>query len=275
MADVEAKITPKIAVANRKLPPQTRYGIGEVIDLGCRINNQKLMREINWRIKPVIPPPPGIKLVNNIPGFGMATFTCPSVAGSCTVELIRGPSHAPSYIFETFDFTVIEPFPNAVLVKTQDFGHTQGLASAGFQGYVLMKPNDVSFMELQFKEGVGTFLATGTGVCSQWQLWDHPPTPAFITAHSIVADGTRFNGYDTTSRGNIPPPPAGWILGDNSIVGKLERPIQWIYRVGTDPTTEKVFMNPTSRTTVYGNGTVLQQKADASRTADLLDLTDP
>ena len=129
-------------------------------------------------------------------------------------------------------------------------------------------------MALQFKEGVGTFLATASGVCAQWQGMDHAPTPNFILAETMLPSGTKFFGYDTSSRPNIPMPLLGWNPVDQSIAGRIERPIQWIYRVGIDQTTEKVFMNPTSRTTVYGNGTVLQQKADASRKAALGDPTD-
>lgn len=264
-------ITPAVAVPNRRPGAQARYGIGETLALSAQTvaHNAAYSNTLRWHQTSGT----GNLRQSGVPGAGNAGYTAGTAQERVTLELRGGPALSPK-VLDRISFDVVKPGPNASLDKIGDIGHTQGTASAGFRGRLIMKPNDVSFMGLEFKEGAAALPSQGTGVMAHSHGIPHAETPAWVTPQAMAADGTRFNGYDTVSSTGINPPVGGWV-NSGAVVGRMERPIQWKYRIAGRDETITVFQNVTSRTTVYANGDVLRQKADASRVAHLNDPTDP
>ncbi len=163
----------------------------------------------------------------------------------------------------TITFTVIEP-SGATIDRAPGTGihHVHGTPSAGFRGQPFIQPDDVSFENIEIREG--SVAGVGTGHFSSVHGRVHP-VGSWVTVGSVVAGkGSRVDGIDTI-RGVIPGP------GPPFVPGTFDWPIPWEFRVAGGA--GKAFATLTHHMSIDAAGTFTISKGGTSVTAALNDPT--
>lgn len=134
----------------------------------------------------------------------------------------------------SLDFTVVEP-ASETAVKLKDLGYPEGTQGAGMNLDVTVKPNDVSFYNVQMREvDRGTEGVTGVFSDMETSRLQHSPNSNWInlTKDNKWTDNAEFYGFVKSEWG----------------AGKYEWPIGVEWRVGTSGTPKNL---PTARRQIH------------------------
>jgi len=126
--------------------------------------------------------------------------------------------------------------------------HTQGKASVGFKGQIFLAPKDVSFVNIQFREGHAVGSATGFLAFKNGEI--HNETPSWLPVGNGNSSTGCLAAIDTISTGDYSGPFSN---------GQFLWPIPWRQRVGSNP--ETVFMTANHQENVDPTGKATIQKA--------------
>lgn len=225
--------------------------------------------EVNLTLKPASLPSPtwaltgtqGTSQLNPLAGItSMLTAgerACtPSTEATILGELVK------------IDFDVIEP-TGVTMQQEPGTGvwHIQGRPSAGFMGRPFITPIDVSFIEIQVREGQCN--ATGNGYYGYANGDPHPDGAWVDVVTGDASNPSKVDGVDTIRSGTAPND-QGHLLPD---VGTFDWPIPWLFRVGSGG--EKQFAIVTHHHESDAAGTVTISKGGTSVSAAINDPTAP
>lgn len=241
---------------------QTKYGIAETVDLGVIIDPGGVIGSeagnLRWRLHS------GGGTMSGVTNSGTADYEAGATPGEVELklEIQSGPS---KWLGPYYSRTIVAP-DGGYMKRDPGTGlkHTINTWSCGWMGESYLLPKDVSFTNIQTREGSCT--GTGTGWLS---VLNNEPHPA--GDWNDVGDGNRANGcmdesVDEVWSGEIAPQP-------NYGVGDFNWPIPWQYRVGAGaPVTFGSTMNhhATSDATgkcVMEKGTVSESRVPADPTS--------
>lgn len=220
--------------------------------------------EVNLTLKPASLPSPSWALAETPGTSALSPMT--GVASTLTAgERACTPSTEATILGETvkIDFNVVEP-SGMVMERYPGTGirHTIGTASADFQARAYISPHDVSFTNIEVREG--TCVATATGF-----IGAIPGKNGEVHANGswigmMQGDALRpslWAAIDTISTGDYQPP-----FGSG---GSFMWPIPWLFRVGGGA--EKEFTIATHQESVTSTGATTISKGGISVTTQAND----
>jgi hypothetical protein len=209
-AKITPTLTPERDFFNRS---KVRFGIGEIITLGFTTKppgqTAASFGGLNWFVKG------GAATVVNAPGnLGTARLTCGTIEGPVTLELRTVA--LPVTTKATKRFEVVRPNDVVFAQKpgTNTF-HRQGRPSAGFRAVTYLLPADVSFYNLEFREGGASYV--GSGIFERGEVTRAQLATSYDVIHPIRAtwsnvatlppggggdsavNGSMVDGHDTVS----------------------------------------------------------------------------
>lgn len=215
--DFVGTLTPSDNFSGRN---QDKYGIAEVINLNATISPAGItpaeVGGLQWAIDS------GVGTLSAVTGGGTATFNAGDSAGAVQMrlEILSGSSQGA---FKSLTKTIVVPSGGyMVQVPGTNIFHQQHTASAGFQGYSYILPKDVSFKNLEIREG--SALASSSGFYSTQNGDPHAIGPWIPVASCDIATGCTDSTIDTVQSAPKGPPYSD---------GDFLWPIPWEYRVGT------------------------------------------
>lgn len=241
---------------------QTKYGVAETVVLAVNIDPGGVTASeaggLKW--KKVL----GVGTLTNVTNSGTANYDAGATAGTLylVLEIQSGPSKqfGPGY-----DRTIIAP-SGAYLKRKPGTGlrHTISTWSCGWKGEAYLLPKDVSFTNIQEREG--SCNATATGWLVGWNNFPHPVGSWFDVGDGNITNGCKVvNSTDTVYSGALAPPPA-------YAVGDFNWPIPWQYRVGTGDAVTFATLNHHATSDAAGKcvmekGTVSESRVPADATS--------
>jgi hypothetical protein len=217
---------------------KVQFGVGERLDLSFTTTpagaSASSLGGLQWYIKS------GAGTLVNAPGnTGLATYTCPATCEADRVTLELRTVTPPVAVKATKSFVVVEP-KNVVINRQPGTGtyHRMGIASAGFKGEIFLEPRDVSFRNLEIREGSAPSVGTGSMSQNLAGFADigairHPTIGTWVTiGNGNFATGCKAAGIDTIKALDMNPPFA---------VGNFTWSIPWYYRVVGTAATDRQF----------------------------------
>jgi hypothetical protein len=160
-------------------------------------------------------------------------------------------------------FNVIEP--NSGIIEQEPgtgVWHIQGTVSCGFKGRPYIKPDDVSFQYIQWREG--SVAGTASGYLAQKNGEMHAPSSWFFAAGPVTTGkGTKVDAIDTIASGTYTWTPYA--------AGTFTWNIPWLFRVGEGA--EKQFTTVTHQETTDATGKITISKGGTSKSKNLNDPT--
>ncbi|HSR68204.1 MAG TPA: hypothetical protein VLU25_09700 [Acidobacteriota bacterium] len=258
--DLEGMLTPVDNFQGRSI---MKYGIMEQVDLSFSTTPADVTASqiggLQWKKTS------GAGALTNQQD-GTSRYTAPDTADSnleLKLEILAGPSKGRG---PTFDRTVVVP-SGAYLKQTPGTGirHTMGKAGVGFAGTPYLEPKDVSFAEIQVREGQAT--ADATGFLSADDNKEHPPSAARMVGSCTVQNGCQVETTDFVDSGDWSPnlPPEPWSAGTFT----WEIPLE--YRNSQDNWVE--FATWTHLATIDSNGKMTISKGGLSFSRNWFDPT--
>ncbi len=239
---LQGRLTPMDNFAGRS---QTRLGIAEVVSLDFATTPSGITASqiggLNWKRVS------GGGTLNAHPTIGTGTYTAPSTAGTTRLklEIQSGPSKG---LGPDYTRSIVTP-SNSTMQQMPGSGiwHVQGQASIGFRGIMHMRPTDVSFSNVDWREGFTRAIATGyhapvNGLPHQVGIWIPIGNCSLLT-------GCQVLGFDTVSMGPFPGPYSN---------GSFTWPIPWEYKVGQGPATQ--FTVATHHSDIFPTGRITISK---------------
>jgi hypothetical protein len=253
MANAITIVAPRDEFTGRS---DTRFGVGEFIDLTAKPLNAKL-GDVRWCTESDTS---GGKVTqtHNDGGVYTALYTAGLKAGDVTL-VCQAVSHPKSPKFEVYrkTFAVVEP-DEAVMVQTPGthIYHQHDVWSVGFIGDIYLQPTDVSFNNCTFQEGTCT--GVGSGYLSKIQPKVHP---IGLIVH--VGDGNAETGCQVLSHDTAAFTQPHTPYGD----GEWLWPIPWRFGVrvpspGRPPTIDTVFTIAYEHATADASGRATIEKKD-------------
>ena len=206
----------------------------------------------------------GSQVTWSLSGPGTLSGTSGNPVTFTAHERASGASVTATYKGKTFSasFTVVEP-SGVIIEQEQGTGiwHIQGIPSCGFKGRPYIQPDDVSFENIQIREG------EVNAVCSGYFLYEngfpHPVGPWAPVGSVTAGKGSKVQGIDTIQGGS-----------DNHIPyedGLFTWTIPWYFKVGTG--SEKQFENVDQVKTIDATGKLNISKDGTTKSAELNDPT--
>ena len=183
-------------------------------------------------------------------GNGLGTYTCHWTTDSVTLRLTvqAGPSKNK---YVDMGFSVVPPSDGYMIQKPgTNIWHIINTASVGFKGWSYLRPKDVSFTNIQRREG-GCF-AVATGFYAYQNGLYHPVGAWWEVSNGNSTTGCRVECDDTVQADPKGPPYS---------VGEFNWPIPRQYRVGTGGAT--TFYTANQHKTANAIGTAQYEKAEA------------
>jgi len=199
---------------------QTKYGIAETVDLAVIIDPGDVTAseagDLKWR------PQSGVGTLSAVTNSGTADYDAGATPGDVELklEIQSGPS---KWLGPYYDRTIVAPDGDYMKRKPgTGLRHQVDTWSCGWQGESYLLPKEVSFANIERREGECD--ATRTG----W-LSTHPPLHHDAGGYKAIGDGDRANGCkviatDTVYSGHKSPDP-------DYAEGDLLWPIPAEYRV--------------------------------------------
>lgn len=191
--DIVGTLTPNDNFTGRN---QDKYGIAEKLTLAATISPSGLSATdiggLQWSFSGV-----GSLPIAGTDGTG--SYDAGGVGGNVTLQLsvIAGPSSGFS---KTYPKTVIIPAGEYMVQATgTNIWHVQNTASVGFMGSSFVLPKDVSFSNIQRREGTAT--GTGTGFYSVINGLVHSIGTWFTVSGCNTTTGCSVNNVDTVQAG--------------------------------------------------------------------------
>ena len=275
-----ATVTPVDNFGGRSL---TRLGVGEEVDLGFTTIPARTAASfggLTWVVKSG----PGT-FVNNPGNAGTGRLTMGETAGAVVLELRTVGAQPVLKLTKTL--WVVEP-TSSVMTRQPGTGieHEQGVASAGFWGWVWLRPTEVSFYRCEWREGSATPKATGSmelTIPATAPTSDSKGQKAGTKAelkslkgarHPVMGDwnpvtrghavnGSRMDGHDNVNSVSLDPPFAA---------GTFDWDIPWLFRV-IGSRNEKVYFTATHSEVVDAAGRMTISKAGVSISCNAADPT--
>jgi len=122
----------------------------------------------------------------------------------------------------TIQFTVVEP-SGGYMTQQGSTIHHAGFCCAGFTGNIFLEPRDVSFENIEFREGECQSTATGSFATAGWNNLTHQKSASWMTvAGGTDATGSQVNCTDNVHSGDLPA---------NCAAGEFRWDIPWLFRV--------------------------------------------
>jgi hypothetical protein len=212
-------LTPSDNFAGRSA---TRFGLSETIFVDRTATPSIAAAEhfgVQWALVT------GTGTVLNLP-FLPAIYTAGNTPAIEQLALVvtGGPAAGTQLVVQNVN--VIAPLSSyMVQVPGSGLCHTTGTASVGFRGNPFMLPTDVSFNGIQWREGTGTTVASGTLSGLDGNV--HPFGSWMTIANGNIATGCQVNTVDSVSTSTSSPsgfgPFTDW-------TGLQVWPIQWEYQ---------------------------------------------
>jgi hypothetical protein len=267
---IQGTATPVDNFAGRDNGRVRRVGVGEVVNLAFLTTppgqTAASFGGLVWSIKL------GVGVLAQAGNSGVATLTCGSTVGPLTLELRT----AAGVLKATKAFTVVAPTGGNMVIQAGTESHTRGTAGAGFVADMYLRPTDVSFSRVEFREGASTHVATGSfrGVFSTTVGGG---TDSFGMRHPVrgtwgsVLGGDSVNGCQVYLEDSVD---SGSLAGPPFAAGTFTWDIAWLYRV-IGSTTEFEFVKARHLATVTATGQMTISKMGASLTKALADPTIP
>lgn len=207
---------------------ETRVGIGETVALNARITPRPPTGwqpfQLKWKLNDLSVGE--VKSDANNDGTGVYNAgLVPSSIISPAVRLVVLSGQCAGKMVGPFSLTVVAPedgymekVPGALL------WHDAGNPSVGFQGYMYLLPDDVTFKNIRFREGGGKCTANGSlikqnGETHQTGTWY--PIETFSTSTAGEGKTNRAQTVDFVTVNCL-------LLGQKS-AGNLDWPIEWEY----------------------------------------------
>jgi hypothetical protein len=259
---------PAVAVPSRRQGDQARYGVGELIHLTV---TQQLPPggPYYWAVKSG-----GGHIANK--AQGAADYTAPDLT---PVQVQQALTEIPVQLclknaanqeVAVLALTVVRP-TMAGLMKLGG-RHLTGSAGSGFWGQPILTPNDVSFMNVSFRENKGVVKVTGSGFDPNLAGQNHA-VGIWLTGSKVVAQGTLMQGADNVYTPGLAPP-GGWHNGNTLQVGTLVWDIAWEYKLTTDPAPSGLqFCKGFHNSVCSADGQIRTDKGGAYHIAHLADPT--
>jgi len=179
---------------------QTKYGLEEVVSLAFTTTPAGLsvaqIGGLQWTKS-------GVGAISNAGENGTADYDAQETAGAVTFTLAitSGPS-----LFEnrSYSRTIIAP-SGEYMVKFSNVRHIINTCSAGFQAYIYLLPKDVSFANLEWREG--SCAGAGNGFYGFMDEILHLTGDwALVNTSSGISLGCRIGANDTIYSGAQGPP---------------------------------------------------------------------
>ena len=242
----------------------TRFGVGEVIDLGFLSLPPRPAADFGGLVWHLVS---GGGILGSVTAAGTATYTAPAVAGAVQLELRVMAGATAGRVISNHTITVVQPSGvrmTAVPGTAPGFSPTGPIAAgtwgAGFQANPFIDPRDVSFRGVLFGEGTIPSVITPAGGFLSGFAAVHPVGPLVAGLGGNAATGTPVAGVDsifTGSRG-----PARTVLGI-PVCGAADFlwPIPWEFSVGGGPRTPFATANHHGTSTLLCDATI--EKAGA------------
>jgi hypothetical protein len=227
-----------------------KFGVGEEIKLSyvsAPANAAAALGGLRWSIaagKGTLTP--------NVPANndGQATFTADKDSGSVRLNLsIAGGANA-NKVLKKVKITVVKP-SGAVMEQEPGTGilHRTGKAGVGFEGRTYLRPKNVSFSNIETREGECT--GTGTGHLKYQDGLKHNTGIWLTIGTGNISKGCHENSVDTVDTGDYKGPPFAY--------GTFVWPIPWQYRVGSSAA--KTFTTANHEERIYKSGKTKIRKA--------------
>ena len=208
-------LTPEDNFTGRSL---SKYGVGEVVLLSMTTDPaiSTAGHVFFWELAP------GSQgTLSSADTQGNAIYTAP--ASPCEVELVLKYTDSAdvSHVIELHTLQIIEPSGAYMVQKPgSNIKHTNGFWDVGFHGHFFLLPTDVSFKNIQFREG--TVPAVATGWLAHWNNQVHATGVAVSVSQGNSTTGCQVLGQDQVYSGRKAPP-----FGN----GTFHWPIPWEHRV--------------------------------------------
>lgn len=213
--ELTGTLTPQHNFSDRSV---TDYGLKEIIDLAFTASPSVTVAQaggLTWSKKS------GVGTVTPASGdVGTGTYDAEGTVGTVklALKIVDGPSKNQEL---TVDRNVIAP-NDATMTQTSGTGirHQLNYIHVGFKGTIRLRPTNVSFANIHFREG--SVLAVASGCWAFENGANHPPTSGPVTIGSCNnAAGCLVNGTDTIECAAIgpypaPPPTPSYCSGDFS-----------------------------------------------------------
>jgi glycosyltransferase involved in cell wall biosynthesis len=228
---VSGVLTPRDNFSGRS---NTRYGVGEIIDLSFAAIppvTAASLGGLRWFIASG-----SGTLAGTASNDGQGVYTAPDTAAAkgsavrLVLKVMSGPN--TGQVAATRNITVTPP-TDALMVKNSGLRHTQNFYGIGFKANIFFRPTDVSFSRMMFAEG--TCAGVASGYLAALNGIVHPPTAVPVSVGTgNSTDGCQLNGQDEV---NILDRPGPFSVGD------FLWPIPWQYQVGTTALTQFTIAN--------------------------------
>jgi hypothetical protein len=200
----------------------TDYGLKELIDLSFTTSPNVTAAQaggLDWSKKS------GVGTVTPSSGsVGTGTYDAEGTAGAVTlsIKVVSGPSTGQE---RTVDRNIVAP-NDATMTQAAGTGirHIQDYISVGFKGSIFLSPKNVSFANINWREG--TVSAVGSGCWASENGNAHPIGSSMTVSGCNTTTGCQVNAIDTVQagdRGPYPPPNPAYCSGD------FEWDIPWQY----------------------------------------------
>lgn len=210
------RLTPQANFVGRST---VRYGVGEIIDLGFTTAPPNLTAGSFGGLTWVVVSGPAT-VVNDHGDVGTGRLMCGASSGVVKLEL-RVPGAAPARKVVK-QFQIVRP-DDVVFARDMTAGtfHRNTRPSAGFRAITYLRPTDVSFSRLEYREGGATF--EGTGAFARREVTRAELATDYDVIHPVrqtdnvgrtvwyncnggddINNGTRVAGTDDMQSGPVP-----------------------------------------------------------------------
>jgi hypothetical protein len=178
---------------------------------------------------------------------GQATFTAGASPGSVRLELRVVSGLSAGAVMSTLNISVVAPNDGRMRKDPRAVKHTHNTWSVGFCGETFLRPTNVSFSRIEFREGTTTAVATGYQASANGVV--HPQGDWFAVGAGNSTTGCQVDALDSVRTRDRPPPYSA---------GDFLWAIPWQYRVGTG--TPETFTIANQHSTADDSGTATIEK---------------
>jgi hypothetical protein len=153
-------------------------------------------------------------------------------------------------VVSTLNLSVVAPTDALMQKDSRPVKHTHNTWSVGFCGETFLRPTNVSFSRIEFREGTTTAVATGYQASANGQV--HPQGDWFGVGMGNSSTGCKLDSLDSVrTRERNPPYSEGDFLWA----------IPWQYRVGTGSAVTFTIANQHSTSDASGTATIEKKGA--------------
>ena len=218
---VKGVLTPQDDFAGRS---HSKFGVGERVDLSFKtrpVTSAATLGGLKWELSSGMA---NVVAAND----GTGTLTCSGAPGDVSLELKVVGGTGAGTVKDTVKISVIAP-DNCLMQRKPGTGikHFHGQAGVGFLGEAFMRPKNVSFHWVEWREGTAPSVATGS--FAHWNGIPHALGGWMAIGPGNSSKGSKVNMQDDVFTGALDAPFAA---------GDFKWNIGWEYQVGGSGATE-------------------------------------